>query len=460
MRRLLPVILLTALLAGPAARAQLAVQVDTAAFEAPAAAAPQVTAPAFRASQLIAPGVLLGTGTLIHCFGHDAIDVPVRDAMQAWRGDRPEVTIDNLFEYLPLAASAGLGFLGVPSKHNWSDRLIETGITFGFAMATAKIVKESVVSPRPNGGDDRSFPSGHCSMSFAGAELIRMEYGWGWGAGAYSIAAATAFLRSYNNRHWLSDLFAGAGIGILSAHIGEWLLEPVKEFTDPEGPWGFRPSELIAPGVLLAAGIGVRYLGQNAINVPVREEMLRLHAKNGQLPAYDVLRYLPLLPPVMDMGLGLLGVPAQHGFFDRGIETGLAYAFLAASGLVMKKVINAPRPDGTNDESFPSGHACLSFTGAELVRMEYGWGWGAGAYVVATAVAGMRLYNDRHWLSDVLAGAGLGILSAHVGRWLLEPTKSALGLGQNAAASGIQASFSPYVDPVSGTVCPQLAIVF
>ncbi len=455
MRRLLPVLLLTALLAGPAARAQLAVQVDTAALD-----TPLVTAPAFRANQLIAPGVLIGTGTLIHAFAHKGIDVPVRDAMQAWRGDRPQVRIDDCFEFLPLAVNAGLGFAGVPSKHIWSDRLIETGITFGFAFATAKIVKESVVSPRPNGGDSRSFPSGHCSLSFAGAELVRMEYGWGWGAGAYSVAAATAVLRSYNDRHWLSDLFVGAGIGILSAHIGEWLLEPVKEMTGPSNTIGFRPAQLIAPGVLFAAGMGVRYLGHNAINVPVQEAFLRMHEKNGPLPGYDVLRYLPLVPPVMDMGLGLLGVPAQHGFFDRAIETGLAYLFVGGSALVLKKVINAPRPDGTNDESFPSGHTCFSFTGAELVRLEYGWGWGAGAYAVATAVAGMRLYNDRHWLSDVLAGAGLGILSAHVGRWLLEPAKSALGLGQNAAASGVQASLSPYVDPVSGTLCPQLAIVF
>ena len=92
------------------------------------------------------------------------------------------------------------------------------------------------------------------------------------------------------------------------------------------------------------------------------------------------------------------------------------------------------------------------------MRLEYGWGWGAGAYAVATSVAVMRSYNDRHWLSDLFVGAGLGILSAHVGRWLLEPTRSLLGL--NGEQSGFQASLSPYVDPVSGTMCPQLAIVF
>ena len=455
MRRLLPVILLTALLAGPAARAQLAVQVDTAVL-----GVPVVTAPAFRASQLIAPGVLLGTGTLIHTVAHKAIDVPVRNAMQSWRGDGRPVGIDNYLEYLPLAANVGLGLTGVRAEHGFTDRLIETGVSFGLSVAGGKILKELVYSPRPDGTDNESFPSGHTLFAFTGAELIRLEYGWGWGAGAYAVATSVAVMRGYNDRHWLSDLFVGAGLGILNAHVGSWLLEPVKEFTDPEGPAGFRPKQLIAPAALFAAGMGVRYLGHRAVNVPVREAALRLKAKNGTLPGYEALRYLPLVPPAMAVGLGLTGVKAEHGFWDRVIETGLAYTFVSGSALVMKRVINAPRPDGTDAESFPSGHTCFSFTGAELVRMEYGWGWGAGAYAVATAVAAMRWYNDRHWLSDLLAGAGLGILSAHVGGWMLEPVRTALGWARDTGTAGVQANLVPYIDPVSGTFCPQLAIVF
>ncbi len=448
MRRLLPVILLTALLAGPAARAQMAVRVDTAA----------VRAPAFRASQLIAPGALMGTGALVHWLGHDAIDVPVRNAVQGWRGDGLQRRFDDYVQYLPLTMNIGLGLTGVPAKHELPDRLIETGVSFALLTVSSKILKELIPSQRPNGGDFHSFPSGHSGTAFTGAELVRMEYGWGWGAGAYAVATTVAVMRSYNDRHWLSDLFAGAGLGILCAHAGEWLLEPIKEYTGPSNPLGFRPRELIAPGALFAVGMGIRYLGHNAINVPVREAGVRLHEKNGPLPGYEALRYLPFVPPVMAVGLGLTGVRAEHGFWDRSIETALAYGFVGGSALLMKKVINAPRPDGTDRESFPSGHTCFSFTGAELVRMEYGWGWGAGAYAVATAVAAMRWYNDRHWLSDLFAGAGLGILSAHVGRWLLEPARRVMGLGDVQA--GFQASLTPYVDPVSGTLCPQLAIVF
>ena len=67
--------------------------------------------------------------------------------------------------------------------------------------------------------------------------------------------------------------------------------------------------------------------------------------------------------------------------------------------------------------------------GAELVRIEYGedYPWLAvGAYTIATATGALRVYNNHHWLSDVVAGAGVGILSARIGYWLLPYTKRAM----------------------------------
>ena len=54
--------------------------------------------------------------------------------------------------------------------------------------------------------------------------MVREEYGLGPGIGAYTIAVGVAFLRLYNGRHWFNDVVAGAGIGILSARIGYWML--------------------------------------------------------------------------------------------------------------------------------------------------------------------------------------------------------------------------------------------
>ena len=62
--------------------------------------------------------------------------------------------------------------------------------------------------------------------------------------------------------------------------------------------------------------------------------------------------------------------------------------------------------------------------------------YGIGAYTIATGVAALRMLNDRHWESDVISGAGFGILSAHLGylshrhRWGRRPRHAdALGTG-------------------------------
>ena len=67
---------------------------------------------------------------------------------------------------------------------------------------------------------------------------MRMEYGNAWGLGAYTIAATVGILRMYNNRHWLNDVLAGAGIGILSAKAALWLLPLEKRLLG----WNKRPS--------------------------------------------------------------------------------------------------------------------------------------------------------------------------------------------------------------------------
>ena len=85
--------------------------------------------------------------------------------------------------------------------------------------------------------------------------------------------------------------------------------------------------------------------------------------------------------------------------------------------------IGIERPDNSTKNSFPSGHTFTAFTGAEVLRREYGeeYPWIAVAgYTVATIVGMMRIYNNRHWAGDVLAGAGLGILSTTLVYWVLD----------------------------------------
>jgi membrane-associated phospholipid phosphatase len=69
--------------------------------------------------------------------------------------------------------------------------------------------------------------------------------------------------------------------------------------------------------------------------------------------------------------------------------------------------VNAERPNG-GGQSFPSGHASVSFSSAEFLRKRYGWGWGLPAYALASFVAYSRVEAGKHYTRDVVAGAALG----------------------------------------------------
>ncbi len=78
----------------------------------------------------------------------------------------------------------------------------------------------------------------------------------------------------------------------------------------------------------------------------------------------------------------------------------------------LKYGIEKDRPDGSGDDSFPSGHTADSFAAATFMQQRYGWQWGIPAYIGATFVAYSRVESDKHYIEDVLAGAAIGIISA------------------------------------------------
>lgn len=86
---------------------------------------------------------------------------------------------------------------------------------------------------------------------------------------------------------------------------------------------------------------------------------------------------------------------------------------------ILKKTTARPRPDGTAF-SFPSGHTANAFAGATMLAIEYGdeYKWVPYAsYSFATGIGILRLTNNKHYFSDVLFGAGLGILSMKLAYW-------------------------------------------
>ena len=225
----------------------------------------------------------------------------------------------------------------------------------------------------------------------------------------------------------------------------------------------FKGTQLIAPAVFGASGAAVHFLWHDSIELPVHD--FTSAGGNVNPLVYQSGNYFRYVPAVAHLGLGLTGVKSRHAFLDRSLESAISYFFGLGSGFVLKKLIYSPRPDGSGNDSFPSGHTIISVIGSELIRMDYGWGWGAGAYALSGMVAYSRLYSDVHWLGDILAGTGLGILSAHVGGWMLEPVKrwfnipdvSWDGLG---GASKATVAIAPYYDPLSRSYAASLALRF
>lgn len=177
----------------------------------------------------------------------------------------------------------------------------------------------------------------------------------------------------------------------------------------------FRPRQLILPGALVAAGaVGVAWGG--TFNRWVNGGMDDM--SGGRRIHID--DYAQYAPAAVYLGLGAIpGVPCRHGFKERFMAEATAYVTMAVLTNALKYTVRERRPDASTRNSFPSGHTAMVFTGAELIRQSYPAGVAVGAYTVAVGVAFLRLYNNRHWLNDVVAGAGIGILSARVGMWML-----------------------------------------
>lgn len=127
--------------------------------------------------------------------------------------------------------------------------------------------------------------------------------------------------------------------------------------------------------------------------------------------------YLLYTNAILVYGFDLLKAPAENDLLNQTII--MAKTTLLSLGItgVIKYGIAQQRPDGSNNLSFPSGHSALAFALAGVLHREFKktspW-IGVLGYTTATATAAMRVLNNKHWYSDVLAGAGIGMLSTRL----------------------------------------------
>lgn len=145
--------------------------------------------------------------------------------------------------------------------------------------------------------------------------------------------------------------------------------------------------------------------------------------------------YTQFFGPAMVVGLKLGGYEGRSDWPRLLASAGASYAIMAAFVNGIKYTAKEMRPDGSSANSWPSGHTATAFVGASLLHKEYGltrspW-WSVAGYGVATATGVMRVLNNRHWVSDVMSGAGIGIMSTELGYALCDLMFKGKGLLRN-----------------------------
>ncbi|WP_277980221.1 phosphatase PAP2 family protein [Sphingomonas phyllosphaerae] len=106
--------------------------------------------------------------------------------------------------------------LGVPAvQGDWGGDL-QAGTSLLAAGGTTFVLKELIHERRPDGSDNKSFPSGHTSVSFAAAATLEKRYGWKAGLPALGLASVVGLARVQADKHYVHDVLAGAAIGSIS----------------------------------------------------------------------------------------------------------------------------------------------------------------------------------------------------------------------------------------------------
>jgi membrane-associated phospholipid phosphatase len=108
---------------------------------------------------------------------------------------------------------------------------------------------------------------------------------------------------------------------------------------------------------------------------------------------------------------------AYGRFFDAPKVAHLGMDLLQAQILTeiliepLKFAVGRERPDGSDNQSFPSGHSAITFATATVIERHLGWRKSVLAYVLAAYVATSRLHDNKHYLSDVVFGSAVGTVA-------------------------------------------------
>lgn len=229
---------------------------------------------------------------------------------------------EDYLQYAPGVALLALKLGGVDGRSSWTRMIVSDAFSAVLAIGVSESLKRTVGEMRPDGEDDRAFPSGHTAVSYMLATMLHKEYGdrspW-ISLGGYAVATATAASRMAHNRHWMGDIVVGAGIGVLATEMGYYFADLIfKErglndllYGDPLDRW--RDPSFISTDL--------------AMSIP----LTRYH-----LPGGDV-------KPAIGANAGLQGAYFFNPYFGIGGIAAMAVMPIEYNGTLARETMNAAR---------------------------------------------------------------------------------------------------------------------
>ena len=174
----------------------------------------------------------------------------------------------------------------------------------------------------------------------------------------------------------------------------------------------------IVPATLIGSGFIINYHKFEQNLQPSLQENV---SEDAQFYLEDYLQFMPIAEMYI---VDLIGIKSKNHWFDQTKYLGFSNLISAGLALGLKHVTQKTGPNGL-PFSFPSGHTTFAFTNATVFFNEFNETsplLAYSSYAFATATGTLRMLHNEHWLSDVLVGAGIGMLSAHL-VYFFEPLK-------------------------------------
>ncbi|HEX5024151.1 MAG TPA: phosphatase PAP2 family protein [Agriterribacter sp.] len=178
----------------------------------------------------------------------------------------------------------------------------------------------------------------------------------------------------------------------------------------------FEYKKTYIPAGLILGGLMVGGNGQESFKNEIAEERNE-HIYGFRTHADDVLQFLPIF---VAYGLDAVGIKSKTDFANRTAILMKGEMLMLGVTTLLKNTTHELRPDGSGYHSFPSGHTAQAFAAATFLSEEYKdrFAWMPYAsYGLASAVGALRLANNKHYIGDVMVGAGLGMLCMKASYW-------------------------------------------